>query len=84
MMLARMTQEDRGLYEKLMRKIVKLSKPDGGGAAPEVAAAMVLHALTAPKPRSRYRFPMDSRGAGFIRHLPDGVRDFIQRKMLDA
>jgi NAD(P)-dependent dehydrogenase (short-subunit alcohol dehydrogenase family) len=79
-MLGRMGTGDRNLYEKLMRKIVEMSASPTAGIPPEKVAEVILEALTAPKPKARYRVGMDSKAAALLRHLPDGARDFIQRK----
>lgn len=79
-MLDRMNAVDLGRYEKLMRKIVTMSAADGAGVTPETVADAITHALTAQRPKSRYRVGIDCRAVGVLRHLPDSVRDFIQRK----
>jgi len=79
-MLARMEASDLTLYEKLMRKIVAMSISPKAGVPPETVAAVILEALTAAKPKARYRVGIDSKAAALLRHLPDGARDFIQRK----
>jgi NAD(P)-dependent dehydrogenase (short-subunit alcohol dehydrogenase family) len=79
-MLARMDAADLSRYEKLMRKIVAMSISPKAGVTPEAVAAVIAECLAAPKPRARYRVGMDSKAAALLRHLPDGARDFIQRK----
>ncbi len=79
-MLARMEAADLSRYEKLMRKIVAMSISPKAGVTPEAVAAVIAGCLTAPRPRARYRVGMDSKAAALLRHLPDGARDFIQRK----
>lgn len=79
-MLDRMSDLERARYEKLMRKIVDMSNSPKAGIPPERVAAAITHALTAPSPRARYRVGIDSRVTALLRHLPDGARDFIQRK----
>jgi len=79
-MLGRMGAGDRNLYEKLMRKIVQMSASPTAGIPPEKVAEVIFEALTAPRPKARYRVGVDSKAAAVLRHLPDGARDFIQRK----
>lgn len=79
-MLARMDSGDLTRYEKLMRKIVAMSIAPKAGVTPEVVAATIRECLTVPKPKPRYRVGIDSKAAAMLRHLPDGARDFIQRK----
>ncbi len=79
-MLARMDTADLSLYEKLMRKIVAMSISPKAGVTPETVAAVIVGCLAAPKPKARYRVGVDSKAAALLRHLPDGARDFIQRK----
>ncbi len=79
-MLARMAAADLTRYERLMRKIVAMSISPKAGVTPEAVAEVIAECLTAPKPKARYRVGIDSKAAALLRHLPDGARDFIQRK----
>ena len=79
MMLGRMSDDDRSRYEGLMRKIVQMSSPTSG-VTPDKVADAIVQALTVPRPKSRYRVGIDCRIVTMLRHLPDGARDFIQRK----
>jgi len=79
-MLGRMGEGDRTRYEKLMRKIVQMSASPKAGVVPEKVAEVICEALTVEKPKARYRVGIDSKAAALLRHLPDGARDFIQRK----
>jgi NAD(P)-dependent dehydrogenase (short-subunit alcohol dehydrogenase family) len=79
-MLERMETGERTLYEKLMRKIVAMSTKESASVPPETVAAAIVDALTAERPRARYRVGVDSKIAAVLRHLPDGARDFVQRK----
>ncbi|QIL74014.1 SDR family NAD(P)-dependent oxidoreductase (plasmid) [Diaphorobacter sp. HDW4B] len=81
-MLSRMNTEQRAMYEKTMRKIVQMSSAPGAGVGPQAVARTIVSAMTDPGMRSRYRVGTDSRIVGWLRHLPDGMRDFIQRKSL--
>jgi NAD(P)-dependent dehydrogenase (short-subunit alcohol dehydrogenase family) len=78
-MVQRMSPADRAIYEKPLFKIVEVSTKPGAGVPPEKVADAICHALTADKPRTRYRVGADAKAVGFIRHLPDGVRDWLQR-----
>jgi len=79
-MLARMDAGDLSRYEKLMRKIVAMSISPKAGVTAEAVAEVIVGCLAAPKPQARYRVGIDSKAAALLRHLPDGARDFIQRK----
>jgi len=79
-MLARMEAQDLSLYEKLLRKIVAMSIAPQAGVTPETVADVIVQSLTVEKPKARYRVGVDSKAAALLRHLPDGARDFIQRK----
>jgi NAD(P)-dependent dehydrogenase (short-subunit alcohol dehydrogenase family) len=78
--LGRMDATQRGTYEGLMRKVVKMSSAPGAGLPATAVAAVIARAVGAQRPRSRYRVGADSKAVGVLRHLPDSWRDFIQRK----
>ena len=80
--LAGMDEAGRRTYEKLMRKIVDMSASPGAGVTAKAVADVVASVTAARKPRTRYRVGTDSKSVGWIRLLPDRVRDFLQRKGL--
>ena len=80
-MLERMSADDRRRYEHLMRKIVDMSTgPKSGVEAAEVGR-VILEAVQAQSPRSRYQVGGDSKALSWLRHLPDAARDAMQRKI---
>ena len=80
-MMQRMSAADQARYRKALFKIVELSTKPGAGVPPEKVAEAICHGLTAAKPRSRYRVGADAKAAAVIRHLPDGLRDRMQRSL---
>lgn len=80
-MLGRMTPEDRGRYEGIMRKIVDMSAGPKAGIEAEQVAATIVEALTSGSPKARYQAGVDSKAVSWLRHLPDRARDALQRKM---
>lgn len=78
-LLARMSEEDKRDYEGLVRTIADTSAK--ASTAPEAVARAIVEAFTAAKPRTRYRVGMDAKAVAVLRHLPDGVRDLLQRKL---
>lgn len=80
-MMQRMNAADQARYRKALFKIVELSTKPGAGVPPEKVAEAICHGLTAAKPRSRYRVGADAKAAAVIRHLPDGLRDRMQRSL---
>lgn len=50
----------------------------------EQVVAAVMHALTATRPRSRYRVGWDALAVAWFRRLPDGWRDWLIRSQLPA
>lgn len=80
--LAGMDKAARSTYEPLMRKIVSMSASPGAGVSADVVADVIAKAVASLRPRSRYRVGSDSRAVGWIRLLPDRLRDWLQRKGL--
>ena len=81
--LMRMTADDRKRYEPTLRKIARMSADPKAGSSTDVTSNAISHALTAPKPRIRYRAGNDCKAAAVISNLPYGVQDWIQRKIYD-
>ena len=80
-MLARMSDADRKLYEKMMRKIAQMSSDPKAGSSTDLTSQAITHALTAASPQIRYRVGADSKAASIISLLPCRVQDWIQRKI---
>jgi NAD(P)-dependent dehydrogenase (short-subunit alcohol dehydrogenase family) len=74
---AELTVEDRELYgEPIERFGNALGQVASRGAPPEKVAGIVTHALTARRPRTRYRVGADTKAMATVgRLLPDRVRD---------
>jgi NAD(P)-dependent dehydrogenase (short-subunit alcohol dehydrogenase family) len=72
-----LTVEARELYgEPIERFANALGQVASRGAPPEKVAGVVTHALTARRPRTRYRVGADTRAMATVgRLLPDRVRD---------
>ena len=72
-----------GLYMDAARKARGLiaQRAQAGIPADRVAAA-VIHALTSPRPRTRYLVGADARMQAAIRLAPDRVRDLILARVL--
>jgi NAD(P)-dependent dehydrogenase (short-subunit alcohol dehydrogenase family) len=79
--LQRMSSEDRGHYEPLMRKIAEMSADPKMGSSTDVTTAAIRHALLAAKPNRRYRAGKDCKAATVISALPYAAQDWIQRKI---
>jgi NAD(P)-dependent dehydrogenase (short-subunit alcohol dehydrogenase family) len=79
--LPRMGAKDRKLYEPMMRQIAQMSANPKMGSSTDVTTAAIRHALTARKPRRRYRVGIDGKAAGVISVLPFAMQDWIQRKI---
>jgi NAD(P)-dependent dehydrogenase (short-subunit alcohol dehydrogenase family) len=80
-MLARMTDADRKCYEPMMKKIAQMSANPKGGSSTDLTSKAISHALTAAKPKIRYRVGVDSKAASIIGKFPYAVKDWIQRKI---
>lgn len=80
--LAGMDSHGRTTYEPLMRRIVSMSASEGAGVTALAVAEVIARAAQVARPRTRYRVGSDSRTVGWIRLLPDRLRDFLQRKGL--
>jgi len=75
--MTRMPERARELYGATIRTVATgVSDVESAGLAPDGVAWAVLHALTAPRPRTRYRVGVDARVAGWLRKvLPDRWMD---------
>jgi NAD(P)-dependent dehydrogenase (short-subunit alcohol dehydrogenase family) len=64
---------------RLMKESISIKK---NGTHPDEFARLVVHILTTPHPRARYRLGRDAKMKAFIRMLPDSFVDwFIWRKI---
>lgn len=84
-MADRFPPEAEKLYGRAMRAVQRYAARLGEtGIAPEEVARAVAHALTAPRPRTRYLVapPGRARTTRLLRWLPDGVRDRLLTKGL--
>ncbi|MBM3289686.1 MAG: SDR family NAD(P)-dependent oxidoreductase [Candidatus Hydrogenedentes bacterium] len=72
------------LYGPLVDKVKNGAKASARGAVPaQLVADCVAHALTAPKPKTRYLVGKDSRVQMLLTHLPDRWRDALILKMIE-
>ena len=74
-----MSGEDRKDYEGLVRTIANTSAK--ATTTPEQVACAVVEAFTSASPKVRYRVGPDSKAVSVLRHFPDSIKDFIQRKV---
>ncbi|NJP96001.1 SDR family oxidoreductase [Nonomuraea sp. FMUSA5-5] len=83
--LIQMTAEQRGYYETTYRAMTaKAYEREQGGSDPSVVAKVVLQALTAARPATRYKVGKDSGLLAFVaRWLPDRVFDQARFKLFD-
>ncbi len=75
---AAIPEEGHARYGALIARMQELvdEAPDKG-SPPIVVARAVAHALTARRPRTRYRMGKDSGVQAFLRYLPDRLRDAL-------
>lgn len=75
--LSRMPEAAAELYEATIRSVSRgVNDVDSAGIAPDGVARAVLHALTAPRARTRYRVGFDAHLVGVLtRFLPDRWMD---------
>jgi NAD(P)-dependent dehydrogenase (short-subunit alcohol dehydrogenase family) len=75
--LSRMPEVAAELYEATIRSVSRgVNDVDSAGIAPDGVARAVLHALTAPRARTRYRVGFDAHLVGVLtRFLPDRWMD---------
>ena len=78
-LLSQMSQQDVEDYAKFVQKISTLS--DEATAPPDAVIKAAIHIFTAKRPRSRYRAGVDAKAVAIIRHFPDLIKDFLQRKI---
>ena len=78
-LLATMNEQDKKDYGVLVRTIADTSAK--ASTKPEAVARAMVEAFTSATPKVRYRVGIDSKAVGVLRHFPDGVKDFLQRKI---
>lgn len=71
--------QDREDYGPLVNKISQLSV--AASTPPSDVAGAVLDAFVSRKPKIRYRPGIDAKATAVLRHFPDPVKDFIQRRI---
>ncbi|MFM1920080.1 MAG: hypothetical protein RLZZ303_1714, partial [Candidatus Hydrogenedentota bacterium] len=83
-LLERLPGEAHQLYGPAVTAVKRqVEKTVGYAVPPERVAETVLHALTAARPRTRYRVGMDAYIQYLLaRRLPDRLRDAIVRRLL--
>jgi NAD(P)-dependent dehydrogenase (short-subunit alcohol dehydrogenase family) len=68
----------RELYRDLISKTrEEITHAPGGALPPEAVADVVVHAMTAPRPKTRYVVGRDARLELLMNLLPDRVRDWL-------
>ncbi len=74
--------EGRALYGDTFAKMIRvMQRREGNGSPPEVAAATIVRALTATRPRSLYRTGKDSRRLALLSKLPVPILDAARRRI---
>jgi len=83
--IASFTDEGRGLYEDIYRRMVAAALPRlRRGSPPEVVADTIAGALAADRPHTRYLVGKDSRRLATLSAvLPDRAFDAIRRRLFD-
>ncbi len=76
-LLERATEEEKALYPKYIARYQEVARGAAArGIPPEKVAATIEHALTSPRPRTRYLVGLDARGQALMaRFLPDRLVD---------
>lgn len=81
---ARMTQQEAALYKREMRLVRHFAQLSGDTALPvQRVVDAIVHALTAKRPRARYRIGSSTSGVGFLEKLPVALRDWLIRWKLE-
>jgi hypothetical protein len=72
------------LYEKAARQVREVVQEAAQRAIPvDAVVQAVLHALTAPRPKTRYLVGTDAKLRAFMnKWLPDRMQDWILKKVL--
>jgi len=81
--VAKMTPEALELYGDLIPRMRKLTERTAkAGIPPARVADAVEHALTSPRPKTRYLVGNDARGQSVLRLLPDKGRDALLARVV--
>jgi len=81
-LIASYPEEDAALYAEAAARMPRLLRKLGRlGSDPDDVAQAIEHALTARRPRTRYRVGRQSRAVAILSRLPDGVRDWAIGKL---
>jgi len=81
---SRLTPEETSLYKRELALVRHFTESSGERALPvQRVVDAVAHALTAKRPRARYRIGRSTAGIGFLEKLPVGLRDWLIRWKLD-
>jgi NAD(P)-dependent dehydrogenase (short-subunit alcohol dehydrogenase family) len=80
--LAAATPEGRALYADTFTAMLRvMERREANGSPPDVAAATIARALTAPRPRAVYLSGKDSRRLAILSGLPAPVLDLARRRV---
>jgi NAD(P)-dependent dehydrogenase (short-subunit alcohol dehydrogenase family) len=76
--------DEHGMYGEFVSRIHEaLDRAARRGTPPDAVVQALLHALTAPRPKTRYLVGTDAKIRAFMRWLPDRVQDWLlANKML--
>jgi NAD(P)-dependent dehydrogenase (short-subunit alcohol dehydrogenase family) len=80
--MAAAAPQGRALYEDTFARMVSvMQRREGNGSPPDVAAATIVRALTAARPRNGYLTGKDSRRLAMLSKLPTPVLDAARRRV---
>ena len=80
--MAAAAPQGRALYEDTFAKMLAvLQRREGSGSPPDVAAATIVSALTAARPRGVYLTGKDSRRLAVLSKLPTPILDALRRRI---
>ena len=80
--MAAAAPERRALYEDTFtRMLAVMQRREGNGSPPDIAAATITEALTAPRPRTMYLTGKDSRRLAILSLLPTPILDAARRRI---
>jgi NAD(P)-dependent dehydrogenase (short-subunit alcohol dehydrogenase family) len=80
--MAAAAPQGRALYEDMFARMVSvMQRREGNGSPPDVAAATIVRALTAARPRNGYLTGKDSRRLAMLSKLPTPVLDAARRRV---
>ena len=80
--MAAAAPQGRALYEDTFaRMLAVMQRREGSGSPPDVAAATIVSALTAARPRGVYLTGKDSRRLAVLSKLPAPILDALRRRI---